>query len=585
MNASFLLGWFRSERHPLTGGRKRKTKLRLETLEDRQLLSCNSISGFVFADANNNGLFDAGETPLANSPIELRNANNVVVGSTQTDSHGHYLFDSDRTLSTIPTTLERSVNFGTSTTDYNKSGSIAKFDTTLGTLNSIEIINDATFTSHIKVENQDAAGATILATVAGTITLSIPGVPNLVGSGSSSQSFQATAFDGTINFSGGSGHDFGDKQANASNSLTLTSAADLAKFTGSGSISVTENAHATSSASGAGNIISQISSNASANVRVVYHYTPNNCLRPGNYTINQTHEPAGFFDGKESRNGSVIPNSIGTDRISVTLGNVDLVHNDFGEVIGTSIGGFVYVDNNNNGIKQSGERAISHVLVTLTGSNDLGQAVALSLHTGSDGSYLFSNLRPGTYNLTESQPANFFDGKDTIGNIRSGSASNDHFSNMVLQSGDNSRNNNFGELLPASIGGCVFLDDNNDGVKDPSELAIPGVAVEIFGTNDLGQAIRLVQNTGADGHYLFAGLRPGIYTVHEFQPVGLIDGKDAIGSLGGTKQNDVFFVAVGMGQDGVNYNFGELLPLPPQVILPPPSKLLLLSSIIHSWGG
>ena len=41
-----------------------------ETLEDRMMLSASTISGFVYHDANHNGLFDPGETPIANANLE-----------------------------------------------------------------------------------------------------------------------------------------------------------------------------------------------------------------------------------------------------------------------------------------------------------------------------------------------------------------------------------------------------------------------------------------------------------------------------------------------------------------------------------
>src|SRR3954447_5659722 len=76
-----------------------KSHLRLEALEERSLMSCTTISGFVYQDANANGLFDPGESVFANTKIELHNAQGVLIGSTTTDAAGHYLFDADQTLS------------------------------------------------------------------------------------------------------------------------------------------------------------------------------------------------------------------------------------------------------------------------------------------------------------------------------------------------------------------------------------------------------------------------------------------------------------------------------------------------------
>jgi hypothetical protein len=109
------------------------------------------------------------------------------------------------------------------------------------------------------------------------------------------------------------------------------------------------------------------------------------------------------------------------------------------------LAGFVYVDANNNGNKDLGEPPISGVIITLTGTNDLGQSITQTTTTDGNGAYLFANLRPGTYKLNEKQPINFIDGKDTIG-TPGGTTSNDMFSNIMLPAGFCGMNNNFGEL-------------------------------------------------------------------------------------------------------------------------------------------
>src|SRR5262245_55827841 len=136
--------------------RSRHTRLakpvqpRLEALEDRMAPTCNTISGFVYQDANNNGIFDAGELPIANSTVQLRNAANQIVGSTTTNAQGFYQFDHDSTINTAPTTLTRVVNFQSTQTDFNLSGLLDQFDPALGELQSIEITHAGSITSEIQ---------------------------------------------------------------------------------------------------------------------------------------------------------------------------------------------------------------------------------------------------------------------------------------------------------------------------------------------------------------------------------------------------------------------------------------------------
>jgi len=115
----------------------------------------------------------------------------------------------------------------------------------------------------------------------------------------------------------------------------------------------------------------------------------------------------------------------------------------------SSISGYVYHDSNNDG-DRAGETPISGVLVTLTGTDTLGNSVFLTATTNDDGFYRFADLRPGTYTITETQPAGWLDGKDTIG-TPGGTSGNDVFTDIVLPAGYHGVENNFGELLAAMI--------------------------------------------------------------------------------------------------------------------------------------
>jgi Ca2+-binding RTX toxin-like protein len=123
---------------------------------------------------------------------------------------------------------------------------------------------------------------------------------------------------------------------------------------------------------------------------------------------------------------------------------------DAGLVQRGSLSGFVYIDANNNGIKDLSEIGIVNVNVTLSGTNNLGQTVNQSIVTLADGSYNFSNLLPGNYTIIETQPAGYADGIDSLGTIAgipTGNLGNDTVSNITLQSGKNGINYNFGEFF------------------------------------------------------------------------------------------------------------------------------------------
>jgi hypothetical protein len=342
--------------------------------------------------------------------------------------------------------------------------------------------------------------------------------------------------------------------------VTITDAATLAQFTGSGTLGLTETANATSSASGNGNLQTLINSTAGADVTIVYHFTPDNCLKPGNYIIHLTQTPTGYIPGQETAgNVTPLPVPVGSNSIPVTLGTTNSTNNNFGEIKATSLSGFVYADANNDGVKQAGEAGIAGSVISLSGTDDQGSTVSLTATTDANGFYQFANLRPGSYTLKQDEPAGFLDGKDTIGS-QGGTADSDQMTGITLATGTNGVNNNFGELPTASVSGAVYVDVNNSGVRTAGDPPIANVAIAIAGTDDQGNSVVLNTTTDANGFYQFTNLRPGSYTIMETQPANFQQGHNNDGSLGGTVNGDQFILNLNVGDRGMNYNFGEIAP-------------------------
>ncbi len=538
--------------------KKSTCRLSVERLEDRCVPTCNIISGYVFSDANNNGLYEPnlGETPVANAAIKLVDSANTVVGTTTTDSTGFYQFDHDATISQAQQTSQQALQYATAQTDFSVGKTVSQFDPELGQLVSVDVIHNGTITSTIKVENTSpTSAATINATVSGTMTLTGPGFTSALNLSANAGTFQATLFDQNIDFAGTSGVSFAPQAASASQTITLTGN-DIAGFSGTGTATLTETAKATSFASGGGNLAVLLASSGQGNTQVVYHYIPSNCLKPGDYTIVLNPQPSGYLPGKLSRNGTVLNLPPGVNAIPVTLQQSDLPHNDFGELLPAKISGYVYVDANDDGLKSNNESGIANVSVTLSGTNDLQNVIAQTVTTDANGYFEFSGLRPGTYKLSEAQPANYLDGIVTPG-TPGGVAGTNQIASINLAAGTQGANNNFGELLGASLSGYAYLDANVSGTKDGSDSAIGGVAITLTGTNSQGSVQQTVQTDG-NGFYQFANLRPGTYAITETQPSGYQDAQNNIGSQGGdVGANQFFNILLGMGVQGSNNNFGE----------------------------
>jgi hypothetical protein len=113
-----------------------------------------------------------------------------------------------------------------------------------------------------------------------------------------------------------------------------------------------------------------------------------------------------------------------------------------------NLSGLVWEDFNDDGQVDFGENGIRGVLVTLTGTDDLGRAVRLTQTTDADGAYVFLNLRPGNYYLTESPPSGYRQGIDSVGTAGGSLVATDQFF-VQLAAGINGLNYNFGERPPA----------------------------------------------------------------------------------------------------------------------------------------
>ena len=204
--------------------------------------------------------------------------------------------------------------------------------------------------------------------------------------------------------------------------------------------------------------------------------------------------------------------------------------------------------------------------MSLNGIDDRADSVSDTAVTNSAGAYGFTRLRPGTYTITHTQPAGYLPGK-----VVAAGESNVSVTQPTLQGGlgqialsvdpgESAASNNFAELQTASFSGYVWDDLNNDGVMETGEAGIAGATVTLTGTSDLGAVGPISVLSSASRRYSFANLRPGVYTLAETQPSGYAEGKEALGTSGGTLGTGQFTgITLAAGVAGANYNFGETL--------------------------
>lgn len=117
------------------------------------------------------------------------------------------------------------------------------------------------------------------------------------------------------------------------------------------------------------------------------------------------------------------------------------------------LSGFVYVDANNNGIKEPQELGLPNVPVSISGP------VIATAVTDAAGSYHFTNLPAGTYTLIQTQPAAFVSGINSHGITIIPEAEGDRFAAIGLVAGATMNEFNFGErgLRPDLVNLSLFF--------------------------------------------------------------------------------------------------------------------------------
>ncbi len=253
----------------------------------------NSISGFVYVDSNDNGVFDSGEQPISGVTVTLSGAASRTV-TTGTDGSYQFTALSDGTY-TIAQTQPSGFNDGKDTI-----GSPA-----LGTLANDSFVGITLAGNNVQATNYNFGEQAIV----------IP--PN----NSLSGFVYIDANDNGI-------FDYGEQPISGV-TVTLSGAASRTVTTGTDGS---------------------------------YQFT---ALADGTYTVTQT-QPSGFNDGKDTI-GSPALGTVNNDQfVGLTLAgnNVQAANYNFGErpieiVPNNSIGGFVYVDANDNGTFDIGEQPIS----------------------------------------------------------------------------------------------------------------------------------------------------------------------------------------------------------------------------------
>jgi len=451
-----------------------------------------SLSGYVYVDSNHNNTRDVGEDPISGAEIELLDADTgLLVDTATTDASGLYTFND---LDPLRTYILREVLPGSG--EYiNRPSAVTVGSNGGGTAEAEDATTD-------RISGIDLSAG-------------------LDGAGYNFGEDALAAISGTVYLDRDDNGDMNSGDVGIPGVTVVITSAGLDGVPGT-----------------ADDIEVELTTGSDG------RYSYPGAVAGLDYTITQT-QPTGLLSGQEHNTNVIQVNNL------PTTGSTG---NDFGELAG-SIAGRVWLDENNNGLIDAGENGIASVSISLpAGTLDaLGNPVA-AVTTDANGNYRFDDLLAGTYIVTEQaaqplvtvggSPVTTLNGTTVAGTINAApvgaatpiATTPSAVSGIVLGAGQHSVQNDFGETLPVSVTGTVFLDIDNDGAQaGAGETGLSGVTIELTGTDDTGATVSLSTTTDGNGHFSFEGVRPGTYTLTEpTQPTGTANGITTAGTVGGT---------------------------------------------------
>lgn len=292
-------------------------------------------------------------------------------------------------------------------------------------------------------------------------------------------------------------------------------------------------------------------------------------LWPGTYTIVEI-TPSGLIDGEAHAgtvDGVLVGRAADGSLVDIVLASGQQgADYDFCELVPAELSGRVYHDRDNDGLQESGEEGLAGVRVVLL--DEAGIEVD-SATTDAQGGYAFSGLRAGVYTVVETQPDGWIDGRDAAGTVAgapAGQAVNpgDRIERVRLRWGEQGSDYLFGELRYAAISGRVHLATPEGDCYASDDQLRPLAGVTVLLQDERGTT--LAQTTSdAQGHYRFEGLLPGVYSLVEKTPEGLVDGAELVGTVDGqpvgrAEADAIQDIRLSSAQQGIDYDFCEYEP-------------------------
>jgi hypothetical protein len=158
----------------------------------------------------------------------------------------------------------------------------------------------------------------------------------------------------------------------------------------------------------------------------------------------------------------------------------------------------------------------------------------------------------------------FLDGKGAVGRVNGAPTGRvvgeERIEQILLPRNGVGVEYNFGELRPARVSGYVYEDVNQNGKRDEGEPGFANSTVVLKGKDDRDSDVTRTTSTDEEGHYAFANLRPGTYTLTVITKDGLVAAGANVGSEGGRSDGPAKMtrIVLSSGTQADKYDFAKV---------------------------
>ena len=513
------------------------------------------VDGYCFLDANYNGLFDAGEEPLAGVEIELfRQSNNKRLKTTVSDENGYYRFGNvradtfklkallpkdmaytvcipgdsqanqfsprdnrrEQTVLNVEGVCGESVRVMLGAIQYGSvSGVVFEDDNLSGDWETGEKIVQGISVTLLNADGEPVKSTKTNKNGAYTFTELAPGSYTLRMTAKAGYAFTLTGAGSVISNIGGGQGESAPFRIALDEDLTGVDAGLIVPARVSGVVFADANDNGMRDAGEhglSGTVVTLMTELGEAERAVVgadgeFLF---DAVLPGRYCL-RYELPEGAVFSPVAEGGHQIAGEDGVgvgEWFTVTTGDAWSVADCgglyLGQIAGTSFG-----DSNGNGRIDETETRMAGVELTLTPSRS--DLLSQTILTGADGSFSFESLHPGTYTLAVRCPEGYV--LSRLGAVTLGLAEGEADQSISLSVGMGAKwtEQQLGCVLPASYSGIAWLDENLNGRHDAGELPAAGEKITLTDLRDGSEVCTMI--TDGQGLFTADGLAPGEYSL------------------------------------------------------------------------